>query len=735
MGTKPLLVVENLSRDSINDVKDFDAEVHPAIDADIDPQLSQSGDRSESSDSCSENADETNLMNLYMDDVIEINDELIKIAMQIRSPYSRKPRYKLHPHGGGEHDDQDVYAKVLKSFRKKGIEQVLLSARRRMLSIDQAETSLVLRDCDEFLVHRLSQANDFRRQQFEYWRKYRSHSVRAATNAAVAADAGDSDRKLQPRALLVPPADVALVKSDQKASETMSMSVTLLAPNFELRNLRSARTYQSRALTEHAPGGDIIAWPEVPSSIPIGEVFECSLCFFICPREQRTGEPWRIHLKHDLCPYSRDQWIQHEQSSHMCLWRCPKDDTEFEDFPAYKIHVDTQHPAAADRIQLLSEGVLATTRSFAKQPSRSCPFCDVGLDSVGKMHDHIGGHLEAVALLAIPPLDDPDMQSQSDVVSSVAAGKDADGSRKNDFDETLSVTFPENNYSNEYYSAPHRISGADFDRHLARLPEEAVDQLFWITNVIPSEAGDPAPDPSGQSGTSYNADGTSLLLSGDDDTWDSMTQDLAPLTRASSIRSPTSLSSSMGARYLDDMPFLGPDQASNGYHANASEPRPLIKWGVWALSASLPNLQTLDLGMANFAGLQLITCHQIVSLPTPAMLTSLFPRSKVPYNRNLRRNKRKPIKDPEHLYAFYPSGKLSENLRHKHTSPRHPRFSPGQVELHLGPTDSTFHTCDSGFETEDLKYEANPSKVRAKLLSTHNNIFGLETVPLAENIG
>ncbi len=190
----------------------------------------------------------------------------------------------------------------------------------------------------------------------------------------------------------------------------------------------------------------------------------------------------------------------------MCLWRCPKDDTEFEDFPAYKIHVDAQHPAAADRNQLLSEGVLATTRSFAKQPSRSCPFCDVGLDSVGKMHDHIGGHLEAVALLAIPPLDDPDMQPQSDAPSSVAAGKDADGSRKNDFDKTLPVTFPENKCSNEYYSAPQGISGANFARHLARLPEEAVDPFVWITNVIPSEAGDPAPDPSGQSSTSYNAD-------------------------------------------------------------------------------------------------------------------------------------------------------------------------------------------------------------------------------------
>ncbi len=56
-------------------------------------------------------------------------------------------------------------------------------------------------------------------------------------------------------------------------------------------------------------------------------------------------------------------------------------------------------------------------------------------------------------------------------------------------------------------------------------------------------------------------DGTSLLLSGGDHTRDSMTQNLAALTRASSVGSSTSLSSSMGVRYLDNVPLLGQDQA------------------------------------------------------------------------------------------------------------------------------------------------------------------------------
>ncbi|KAL8801259.1 MAG: hypothetical protein Q9200_007002 [Gallowayella weberi] len=55
--------------------------------------------------------------------------------------------------------------------------------------------------------------------------------------------------------------------------------------------------------------------------------------------------------------------------------------------------------------------------------------------------------------------------------------------------------------------------------------------------------------------------GTSMLLSAGDHTRDSMTQDLAALTRASSSRSPTSIASSMAARHLDSLPLLEQDQA------------------------------------------------------------------------------------------------------------------------------------------------------------------------------
>lgn len=219
---------------------------------------------------------------------------------------------------------------------------------------------------------------------------------------------------------------------------------------------------------------------------------------------------YRVHLKHDLCPYvctfpdcaqpdtlyeNRDQWAQHEQWSHMCSWRCPEDETEFEDLTAYEDHVKTQHPAGKNRI--LSDGMLATQRFLAERQSRSCPFCEGDLDGSKEMCDHIASHLETVALLAIPPLEDLNLEPNSDAASSEAAGKDAGGSRKNDFDMTLPVVFPENDESDDTSTAERGLSESNFNLHLARLPEEAVNQSVWIADVIDGEAWDPVPKPSG----------------------------------------------------------------------------------------------------------------------------------------------------------------------------------------------------------------------------------------------
>lgn len=490
-----------LSRGIDDDTKPHTTSIYAAAKEDIDARLSPHDKQDQASGSSSTEADEEDLMKLYLEDVVDINDELMKVAMQIRSPNLRK-LHKNFQRRGGDCDEEHGYTKILQSFRKKGIKQGILSARRHAQFLNQTDLCLELRDSDEFLVDRFSKANDHRRQQFEYWKTNRLQSVRSTTVAAAKTDVENSVAKPVTQSLLTPMTEVTLVKS---APATMSMpSVSLLAPEFEVRSVRSAKTHQSRGLTVHEPSGNLIVWPEVPSTVHIGKEFECPLCYFLCPREQGSGEAWRVHLKHDLSPYSctypdcaqpdalyesRDQWIQHEQWNHVCIWRCPKDNAEFDDVPSYREHVGSQHPTDMD--QLLTEGVLATQRFLVEQQSRCCPICDVDLNGSQEIYDHIGSHLESVALLAIPSLRDPDSESTSDGATSEAAREDAEGSRKNDFDKTVPLIFPENEQTDTYSDKGQKSSRLDFGSQLAKLPEQTRDHFSWLEDVTPDQIQEP----------------------------------------------------------------------------------------------------------------------------------------------------------------------------------------------------------------------------------------------------
>ena len=184
----------------------------------------------------------------------------------------------------------------------------------------------------------------------------------------------------------------------------------------------------------------------------------------------------------------------------MCFWRCPKDEIEFEDLPSYEEHVSIQHPSDMDK--LLSDGVLTTQRFLAERQNRPCPFCDVDLHGVGEMSDHIGSHLETVALLAIPTLIHHGLQPKSDVASSKAAREDADGSRKNDFDKTLPVGFLEIVHMSEHSSAQQKLSGPVFLAHLAELPGQAQNCYSLQVDVARNGFGDSMPDHSGPAGAS-----------------------------------------------------------------------------------------------------------------------------------------------------------------------------------------------------------------------------------------
>ena len=167
-------------------------------------------------------------------------------------------------------------------------------------------------------------------------------------------------------------------------------------------------------------------------------------------------EQYRDHFKHDLRPYictyddcaeptvlydSWEDWVRHEQWAHrQRIWRCPDHPQhEFSKRSEYEDHVTAQH--ADSKNSLLSSELLAAQESVSCALDRPCPFCLQDSEDVFEMQRHIAGHLEAVALLSIPNLDDDNKSAKG---NSNSANSNHAESKAGDFDYTEALIFPEN---------------------------------------------------------------------------------------------------------------------------------------------------------------------------------------------------------------------------------------------------------------------------------------------------
>lgn len=118
----------------------------------------------------------------------------------------------------------------------------------------------------------------------------------------------------------------------------------------------------------------------------------------------------RAHIIRDLRPYvctyeqcltseqlydTRDDWIQHEMSTHQRIFRCFEHEEEiFTTMAAYERHVQVCHEHNA-----LSAKFATSTMNSVQ---RSCPVCSVALGSIQKLQSHIALHLERFAMFSLP---------------------------------------------------------------------------------------------------------------------------------------------------------------------------------------------------------------------------------------------------------------------------------------------------------------------------------------------
>ncbi|KAK4666784.1 hypothetical protein QC763_303270 [Podospora pseudopauciseta] len=156
----------------------------------------------------------------------------------------------------------------------------------------------------------------------------------------------------------------------------------------------------------------------VIDGIPLqfGKPFQCPFCGVI--KSIGTRSEWRQHVSEDLKPYvctsqqcgsglfaSRREWFSHELEFHRSTWKCQPCHVRFLSRSTLMQHLNTKHQSQ----NLKTSNILAMVQTKRDSSTRSCPLCDewttqeTERDSTS-FCQHLGRHLQQIALEAIPPL-------------------------------------------------------------------------------------------------------------------------------------------------------------------------------------------------------------------------------------------------------------------------------------------------------------------------------------------
>ena len=133
--------------------------------------------------------------------------------------------------------------------------------------------------------------------------------------------------------------------------------------------------------------------------------------------------------------------MRHEQWTHrQRIWRCPNHpEHEYSSRSAYEDHVEMQH--GDSKLLLLSSELLTAQESVSRALDRPCPFCHRDYEDTFEMQQHVASHLEAVALLSVPNLDEDKKSAKG---NSNSANSNHAESKAGDFDYKEQLFFPEN---------------------------------------------------------------------------------------------------------------------------------------------------------------------------------------------------------------------------------------------------------------------------------------------------
>jgi hypothetical protein len=219
-------------------------------------------------------------LQIRIEDICDTIDRLYRLAIQIQHSISRKPaNVDLYKHI--ETHDKQFYIEQLRRRQKEGV-------RYALGWVDFAG------HCDEFLIDRLQNANQARRQQFVYWQRYKNKATQAAAKATRASTVSKS--AITPSPSLKAGAESRLgALNEQSSNFTKSVltSVQRVPQDFTFTDNISVTSTVSHVPTLRGNGGEKLAWPPVPDDFPKNREFECPFCFFFCPSQYLQPTKWR----------------------------------------------------------------------------------------------------------------------------------------------------------------------------------------------------------------------------------------------------------------------------------------------------------------------------------------------------------------------------------------------------------------------------------------------------------
>ncbi|KAL7919772.1 hypothetical protein ACQKWADRAFT_300391 [Trichoderma austrokoningii] len=388
----------------------------------------------EDSDTDSELESDTDLLLGSIKDPI---DRLYKLAVWIRNPATRLASSKarnfkqIDPESNidlfesyGNHDYDYVSSLFLEYEKHKAIQEVeTIESKGKALAGGDEEADnhdhvwepirgvlelhkeKISSGTESYLVRRIAQANGRRRQQFAYWKKHKD-KLRGHASSFVEAPT---------RRLTLEEHVNDGVMEDANTPLSVTTATQLRLAQAAGQEILEREGVLKLDVSEYAPSAwniskDTVSFPPPPKISTSDNYFECPYCFTICPISLLSEKAWRAHIIRDLRPYvctheqclnseqlydTRDDWIQHEISTHQRIFCCFEHEDEiFTTLAAYEEHIQAYHEQNAVSAKFAT--------STTKNVHRSCPVCSIVLGSVQKLQSHIALHLERFAMFSLP---------------------------------------------------------------------------------------------------------------------------------------------------------------------------------------------------------------------------------------------------------------------------------------------------------------------------------------------